>query len=192
MFESGSARLFTLFLPIWTFAVSVVGCDLTTREETFHVDVSEGSTEHSMIDRLVVEAGSGNIEVRASEREEEIIVDVTIHGEETTISRERRGTELFLSTNCNGSHWNCGVDYRITAPARVDVELHTGSGDIELDGMAGDALLDTGSGDVETRCFTGRLLEADTGSGDIRATGLRAADVRGDTGSGDIDLSFAG
>lgn len=67
---------------------------------------------------------------------------------------------------------NITIDYEITAPKGAAVNLHSGSGDVNVEHL-------------------GRFLKADTGSGSIRVSGLNGpADMR--TGSGDIELEENG
>ena len=67
---------------------------------------------------------------------------------------------------------NISIDYDITAPASVALNLHSGSGDITID-------------------HAGRYLSASSGSGDIRAHGIHGPSELG-TGSGDIELEATG
>ena len=64
------------------------------------------------------------------------------------------------------------IDYDVTAPASVALNLHSGSGDITID-------------------HTGRYLSASSGSGDVRAHGINGASDLS-TGSGDIELQATG
>jgi DUF4097 and DUF4098 domain-containing protein YvlB len=102
---------------------------------------------------------------------------------------------------------NISIDYDITAPKSVALNLRTGSGDIEVDnlgrflkaetgsgsirahGIAGPAELHSGSGDVELQQQppSGAVL-ASTGSGSIRIEGLNGS-LTAKTGSGDIEAS---
>jgi DUF4097 and DUF4098 domain-containing protein YvlB len=67
---------------------------------------------------------------------------------------------------------NLSIDYVITAPVSVALNLHSGSGDITID-------------------HTGRFLSASSGSGDLRAHGINGpSDIS--TGSGDIELQATG
>lgn len=66
----------------------------------------------------------------------------------------------------------CGVDVTITVPKDLDVDVLTGSGDIDVSALGGVVLLRSGSGDVE-------------------ADALRTPDLTVRTGSGDVDTSFA-
>jgi hypothetical protein len=64
------------------------------------------------------------------------------------------------------------IDYDISAPVGVALNLHSGSGDITVD-------------------HDGRYLSAMSGSGDVRAHGINGAAELG-TGSGDIELDQTG
>ena len=99
---------------------------------------------------------------------------------------------------------NISIDYEISAPRSVALNLHTGSGDIEIDnlgrflkadtgsgsirahGIAGQSDLHTGSGDVELQEAAQGDVKATTGSGSIRISGLNGG-LNAHTGSGDIE-----
>jgi len=99
---------------------------------------------------------------------------------------------------------NIQIDYEISAPKTVALNLRTGSGDIEVDnigrflkaqtgsgtvrahGVAGPSELQTGSGDIELEESAAGEVKASTGSGSIRIHGLNGA-LTARTGSGDIE-----
>ena len=101
---------------------------------------------------------------------------------------------------------NITIDYEISAPKSVALNLHTGSGDLEIDnlgrflkadtgsgsvrahGIAGPADLHTGSGDIELQQVAAGEVRAQTGSGSIRINGLSGA-LTAHTGSGDIEAN---
>ena len=101
---------------------------------------------------------------------------------------------------------NITIDYEISAPRSVALNLHSGSGDIEIDhlgrflkadtgsgsvrahGIAGPADLHTGSGDIELQQAAAGEVRAQTGSGSIRIQGLSGA-LTAHTGSGDIEAN---
>ena len=101
---------------------------------------------------------------------------------------------------------NITIDYEISAPKFVALNLHTGSGDLEVDtlgrflkadtgsgsvrahGIAGPADLHTGSGDIELQQTAPGEVRAQTGSGSIRIQGLSGT-LTARTGSGDIEVS---
>ena len=99
---------------------------------------------------------------------------------------------------------NISIDYQITAPRSVAMNLRSGSGDLEVDnlgrylkaeagsgsvrahGVAGPAELHSGSGDIELQQAASGDVQAATGSGSIRIQGLNGGLVAR-TGSGDIE-----
>jgi hypothetical protein len=103
---------------------------------------------------------------------------------------------------------NITIDYEISAPKSVALNLHTGSGDIEVDnvgrflkartgsgsvrahGVGGPADLETGSGDIDLQETAAGEVRTATGSGSIRVHGLDGA-LTARTGSGDIEADGA-
>jgi len=101
---------------------------------------------------------------------------------------------------------NISIDYEISAPKSVALNLHTGSGDVEVDNLgrslkaetgsgsvrahqiAGPAEMHTGSGDIELQQSAAGEVKAQTGSGSIRINGLDGA-LTARTGSGDIEAN---
>lgn len=99
---------------------------------------------------------------------------------------------------------NLAIDYDITVPADVALNLHSGSGDIEVNhvgrflaassgsgnvrahGIHGPSDLESGSGDLELEDEAPGDVKARTGSGNIHVRGLNGA-FSARTGSGDIE-----
>jgi len=99
---------------------------------------------------------------------------------------------------------NISIDYEITVPGDVALNLRSGSGDIEVDnvgrflaaasgsgsvrshGLRGPANLETGSGDIELEEQAAGDVKARTGSGSIRVHNLDGT-LNSKTGSGDIE-----
>ena len=82
---------------------------------------------------------------------------------------------------------NITIDYEITAPAAVALNLHSGSGDIETDHLGRYISATSGSGYVRARGISGPA-ELQTGSGDIDLGELAAGDVKARTGSGNVHI----
>ena len=99
---------------------------------------------------------------------------------------------------------NISIDYEVTVPNSVALNLRSGSGDLEVDNVGrflaassgsgsvrahqvhGPADLHSGSGDIELEETTAGDVKAQTGSGSIRVHGLNGS-FRARTGSGDIE-----
>ncbi len=83
------------------------------------------------------------------------------------------GSSIHVGDSNDHSLFNSiSIDYEVTVPAEVALNLHSGSGDIEVD-------------------HVGRFLAADTGSGSVRAHGIHGA-VQMQSGSGDLELQQEG
>ena len=101
---------------------------------------------------------------------------------------------------------NINIDYEITAPASVALNLRSGSGDVEVNhlgrflsgtsgsgsvrahGLRGPATLQSGSGDIEVQEEAAGDIKATTGSGSIRVNGFSGGlNLR--TGSGDLEAN---
>jgi DUF4097 and DUF4098 domain-containing protein YvlB len=80
---------------------------------------------------------------------------------------------------------NIRIDYDVTAPKSVALNLRSGSGDIEVDNLGRFLKAQTGSGSVRAHGVAGPS-ELQTGSGDIELGESAAAEVRTSTGSGSI------
>lgn len=101
---------------------------------------------------------------------------------------------------------NISIEYEISAPKGVALDLRSGSGDVQIDnvgrylkgqtgsgsirahGIAGAAELHTGSGDIELQEQAAGEVKASTGSGSIRIQGLNGP-LTARTGSGDIEAT---
>ena len=101
---------------------------------------------------------------------------------------------------------NISIEYDITAPRAVALNLRSGSGDLEIDNLGrflkaetgsgsvrahqigGPADLHTGSGDIELQQTAQGDVKATTGSGSIRVNGFTGA-LQMRTGSGDIEAN---
>ncbi len=82
---------------------------------------------------------------------------------------------------------NLGIDYVITAPASVALNLHSGSGEITVDHVGRYLSASSSSGDVRAHGIN-EPAEVNTGSGDIEIGELGAGDIRVRTGSGDVGI----
>lgn len=99
---------------------------------------------------------------------------------------------------------NLSIDYEISVPAEIALNLHSGSGDIEVNhvgrflaassgsgnvrahGVHGPADLQSGSGDLELESDAAGDVKTRTGSGNIRVHGLNGS-FNARTGSGDVE-----
>jgi hypothetical protein len=82
------------------------------------------------------------------------------------------------------------ISYELTIPADTTLEVNTGSGEINAEGVRASAKLHTGSGDIRVRDL-GPQSRLETGSGSIRVESA-AAPIFASTGSGSIQADLTG
>jgi hypothetical protein len=170
---------------------------------------------------LYVSTGSGHIKITAGS-DSQITVMAHVHaggwnGGSDVDARIRRivanppiqqsgNTVRIGETNDRELYNNISIDYEITAPASVALNLRSGSGDVDVEhlgrfisatsgsgsvharGVHGPADLHSGSGDIELQEEAAGEVKAETGSGSIRINGLNGT-LMARTGSGDIEAN---
>ncbi len=112
-----------------------------------------------------VEGGSKEA---AAEAMRNLKIDVRENGSRLEVSTQTpRGTDGFFEWLA-GKNVNANVHYTVTVPRKIDLELETTNGHIEVHEVAGLIRIDTTNGGIEaTRC-SGRV-NASTTNGKIRA-----------------------
>jgi hypothetical protein len=155
---------------------------------------------------LAVEIDSGSVEVAATDTDQ-ISVELSGSGADDTLV-ERDGNRLTVTgPRSRGFSRSRSVHARIAAPTGSDlvtklgsapatatgtlgvVRIATGSGDVDVEEVTGNAEVRTGSGDVRVRHIGGEA-NLKSGSGDITVGELLGAS-RLATGSGDIAVRHA-
>lgn len=167
---------------------------------------------------LYVSTGSGHIKITAGS-DSQITVKAHVHagwnGGSDVDGRIRRivanppiqqsgNTVRIGETNDRELYNNITIDYDITAPTSVALNLRSGSGDVNVEhlgrfvsatsgsgsvrarGIHGPGDLHSGSGDIELQEEAAGEVKAATGSGSIRIDGLNGP-LTARTGSGDIE-----
>ena len=87
---------------------------------------------------------------------------------------------------------NISIDYDVTVPADVALNLHSGSGDVETNNVGRFLSAGSGSGNVRIRGSHGPL-DIESGSGDLQVDDAGPGDVKAKTGSGNIRVNgFSG
>ena len=167
---------------------------------------------------LYVSTGSGNITVHPGDSNQIHVVGHVHAGwkvfgdvdskiekivENPPITQDGNTVKIGLS----GDHElynNVSIDYDVTVPSDVALNLHSGSGDVEVDhvgrylsaasgsgnvrahGIHGPADLSSGSGDIELEQDSPGDVKTKSGSGNIRVHGFNGG-ITARTGSGDIE-----
>jgi DUF4097 and DUF4098 domain-containing protein YvlB len=81
-------------------------------------------------------------------------------------------------------------DFSVSAPSETGVQVKSGSGDQDVNGLKGPVTAKAGSGDIQIQDIEGHV-GTDTGSGDIAVARIGAG-VSANAGSGDLDLDEIG
>lgn len=158
---------------------SFSGC-YDAERHTEQLDVTQA------VSSVRVDVGSGDVRVQGA-GVADVSVSARVEGPENHLGSSLDGDVLTLFDDCHEQH--CSVDVRAVVPTGVDVELHTGSGDIDVSRLLGALVLHTGSGDVSGADLAAVELSAQTGSGDISLeVNGPAKNVTLETGSGDVAL----
>lgn len=76
----------------------------------------------------------------------------------------------------------------VTVPARVNAEVLTVDGDVQIDELDGDTVIETTDGDVRVRTLAGPSLRIRSQDGDIRVDKIDVQDVELRTADGDLDV----
>jgi hypothetical protein len=95
---------------------------------------------------------------------------------------------LALAARCPVPTGNCNVDFHVTVPSGLPLNVSGSSGDLDVSGFRGQVTLSDGSGDLSASRLAG-TISLSSGSGDITASGLTGGRVRVTNGSGNIDVT---
>jgi DUF4097 and DUF4098 domain-containing protein YvlB len=174
-----------------------------------HEDTEEHIVQVPPGTRLEVDNFAGAIEVSVGSDGQFHVVAIKSGPSGTDLQQiqvqvERVEGAVVVRTLRPGSRSNVNVRLEIRAPADTGLDLHTGAGNVEVQGFAAGVDVDTGSGSVTARGLVGTVdlstgsgsIEAqdvsgrfaiDSGSGSLTVQGL-SGDLEAHTGSGGIDV----
>lgn len=139
---------------------------------------------------LVVNGGSGSIHVRVGNTNNVLVST----NDGAPVQTQQNGNTIDVgTTDSSNSLQDDGQDLNITVPAASDLEIHSTSGDIQVEGVNGQMTLSSDDGNVE---LEHTLLSGDTSikttDGDISVQG--AIESQGSyqfqTDSGDVKLTL--
>jgi hypothetical protein len=151
-------------------------------------------TYSETLEQLVINSDNGDVTI------------VTTQSEGVTVERTERysfrlpkgtaeidGTTLTLDEGCPGFFsiflGRCRVDFRIEAPAGVEVTVNLSNGEIDVDGIGGGVSLNSSNGRITGRSLVATVLLADTSNGDIELVFTSAPErVVAETSNGDIEI----
>lgn len=125
--------------------------------------------------------GRGKTPEAAEEALEEIVVTLDPSKSDSTI------IEAIADHPSGSNRKNYVVEWRITAPSALEIEVRNEVGDIDLRGFTGPAFIKNDVGDINAIQLTQGLTIVN-GVGDIDATAGGPIDVKTDVGDANIDV----
>jgi hypothetical protein len=151
-------------------------------EQTFQV----GETP-----RLTIDNFAGDVTVRTGQPGEITVVAVKHAPFAANLDRievvlQPQAGGLLIETRKPSTMVNAWVTLDIRAPAGIQLDLKTGSGNVEVSGVTGGAKVHTGSGNVVAQDLAGDV-DLQTGSGSVNAVTI-SGPLNVETGSGRVDL----
>ncbi|MFC0528358.1 DUF4097 family beta strand repeat-containing protein [Phytohabitans kaempferiae] len=113
-----------------------------------------------------------------------------------TVERTWSGDTLTITGRCPrtglkfGLGSDCTMDYVLTVPPDVTLDLRTEAGSVRVSDLTGEMRLAASAGDITAENVSGPLW-ARADSGQITGTGLRSDTTDVEIDSGDVELSYA-
>ena len=150
-------------------------------------DFEEIRESYRDVTTLEMETTSGDCEIIGSDTDE-ISVDVKYNitpAKNFQPEMRQRGNTLHISERWHGRSQGW-VEWTITVPTELEVELSTASGDLTISGLKRSLEAEAASGDIEVNDCSGDI-EVTTASGDLQIENCRG-DLELSTASGDISL----
>lgn len=158
---------------------TTVACDAPTHEEPLSVD--------EPIVALNVDVGSGDLHIIGGDISGANVL-AKVEGDANHLGYELSDGQLSLFEDCHEQP--CAVSLGAIVPAAIPLQIHTGSGDVLIEGALDQLHVHAGSGDVQAIDISGLDLEVKTGSGDIDLNVLDPTKrVSVHAGSGDVYLA---
>ncbi len=159
-----------------------------------HIEQSLKPASFSVSDHptIVINGGSDTIDVQAGSAN---TVTVTPSqgdggfGNAPQVTYGQDGNTITVNVAGSGFGFD-DVTLNVTVPTNADIQIHSGSGDIQVSGVSGQSTLTTGSGNIDlTQDTLSGQSTLTTGTGDIKLTqSTLSGKSTIQTGSGDITL----
>lgn len=179
-----------LFVPVLLHARSEGHFDRTLSVSgAVNLDLTTGSGD------VVIKAGGANqVVVHGTIRgnnEWFSSSDAAVHQVESNPPIQQSGSSIRIGYDLpEDVKRHVSISYEVTVPPSTVVQVHSGSGDVEVTGVRSDVQAHSGSGEIRLRDLGGHV-NVQTGSGNIQAQNVTAP-FYGQTGSGDIEANLTG
>ncbi|GEM_PF-1684416 len=149
----------------------------------------------SGIERIIIDAGAGSLEVIGVDNADEISVDadiLTTEERDYRLSLVRNGKDaklIAIPNTKNRGSWRKSprIDLKVNLPSDLAVDIEDSSGDLRVENIDNRLRVDDSSGNIVIDTIGGATLVEDS-SGNIKINNV-AGDVNVDDGSGNINIT---
>lgn len=153
---------------------------------------SETKSFKNPIEKLKLNSASGRIVIQGKKGADSTIeANKGLWDKNCKLDMQQNGKTLVVDVKRtdSSSTYRCEVDFKITLPLEADVEIKSGSSDIDIVEVSGKFEVKLGSGKLNIEKSLVKELEARTGSGDVVIDGdVENAELR--LGSGDVKIKY--
>jgi hypothetical protein len=163
----GSAVACTV-LPI---TLALAGCDAIGKlGGSAHYPAAKSVTIGSRVTTLVIDAGSGSVNVTGANRSSIGVSEQASYSTKPPVPRQvLSGTTLTLSYGCV-TELSCSISYTVQVPRDVAVRVSGGAGEVTLTSLAGAATAQTSSGLITAVNLDSAEVSLKSDAGGIIAT----------------------
>jgi DUF4097 and DUF4098 domain-containing protein YvlB len=145
------------------------------------------SKSFSSIKTIQIKTASGNVRLkRSADQQVKVDLSYTYDEDEYTPQMDASGSKLTLTEDFSRGNHSGSATWDVQVPADLVINISSGSGEVNAEGISADLRTSVGSGDLSIRALKGSV-NMNTGSGNIDATEIDG-DLSLNTGSGDIRL----
>ncbi|MEU5386177.1 DUF4097 family beta strand repeat-containing protein [Kitasatospora cineracea] len=166
--------------------VAVTGAALIQR------DTARERTYFEAIGQLDIDSGPAHVTVRAGGTDRVVLVEQLGWAlRRPTVNVRIAAGRMSISVDCPEARFTggCPVSLAVQVPPSTMVHARNGSGQTEIEGVAGSVSAETGSGQVQLTRISGPIW-AKSGSGQIIGTGLSAPEAQLSAASGQVTLQY--
>ena len=143
----------------------------------------------SQVKSVKIENQTGDIDISAAAGAATVTVNMLKKHDDCEQNVQLNGYELLVKiTKKSGFFKDCSANLKIQIPAKVDVAIANGVGDLKITGVEGNVRYDLGVGDV-TIDGAVKKLTGNLGTGDLKASGL-VGSAELNTGTGDFRVAY--
>lgn len=168
-------------------AAAVTGC---TQSQSGPQSTQSASYQVTQpITQLVIRDAAGDVKVTAGTTNAVHVTErQSYRGSPPDSSHAVSNGTLTLTYTCPSG--NCGIDYTVTVPTGLAVQVDAAAGNVSLAGLKGYAQVQASAGNVDLADLSGALqVQAD--AGDVQASGLDAPRAKLVATAGNVMLGFS-